>query len=294
MASIKSELRKWARRKDIRARGLHQEIFAAAAFLIEDGNSEQETFDLIRAAADTVDERTIPDREILGAVRYAKRKAEGGGKTERWPTLSEEYRAEIVDAYLDKGRKLASNEATLSQDPAFYLEALYRASNLVCGGLSAFEFSTQMRKGILEYIENGLNFEYLNPSPMSSFSATNKDGKESEHCEANTGPRVYLAVEFDTGQIQEQAAVLAYLSTKLPLGLIIYSGGKSLHGWFYCPRAPDEMLKAFFADACALGADRVTWSKSQFSRFPGMTNAKTGRTQSILYYNPEFTLNGKP
>lgn len=293
MASFKSVLRKWARREDIRAKGLHQEIFAAAAFLIEDGNSDEKTFEIIRAAANTVDERNVPDREINGAVRFARRKFEGGEVTQKWPKLGESYRAEIVAAYFDKGREMTSQEATLSQDPAFYLEALYRPANLVCGGYSAFEFVTRMRNEIRDYALNGVNFEYINPSPMSAFVGTNKDGAVSDHTESNTGPKVYQIVEFDTGAIQEHAAILAHLSKKLPLALMVYSGGKSIHGWFYCKDAPPDFLTSFFSDACALGADPTLWSKSQFSRMPGMTNAKTNKKQAVLYYNSEFTLNGK-
>ena len=30
------------------------------------------------------------------------------------------------------------------------------------------------------------------------------------------------------------AALLLHLAEKAPLALAVYSGGKSLHGWFYC------------------------------------------------------------
>lgn len=292
MASFKSYLRQWARRKDIRAKGLHQEIFAAAAYLVEEGNADDYIFQLLRAAADTVDERNVPDREILGAIRYARRKAEGGEKTERWPILAESYRAEVVGANIEEGRELTANEASLSQETAFYIEQLYRPSNLVCGGYSAFEFVTRMRNEIRDYAANGANFEYVNPSPMSAFVGTNKDGAVSDHTEDNTGPKIYQVVEFDSGTIHEHAAVLTHLAKRLPLALMVYSGGKSLHGWFYCPLAPAETMHAFFTEACSLGADRVMWGKSQFSRMPGAINAKTGKRQSVLYFNPEFTLNG--
>lgn len=294
MASITSALRKWARiTKNNRAKGLHQEFFAAAAFLIEEGNSEERIFELLRAAANTVDERIVPDREIRGAIRGAMQKVTSGETTTRWPKLGENYRAEIVAAYMDKGREMTSQEASLSQEPAFYLEALYRPANLVCGGYSAFEFVTRMRNEIRDYALNGVNFEYINPSPMSAFVGTNKDGAVSDHTENNTGPKVYQVVEFDTGAIQEHAAILAHLSKRLPLALMVYSGGKSIHGWFYCKDAPLDFLTDFFSDACSLGADPTLWSKSQFSRMPGMTNAKTRKRQAVLYYNSEFTLNGK-
>ena len=36
------------------------------------------------------------------------------------------------------------------------------------------------------------------------------------------------------------AALLLHLAEKAPLALAVYSGGKSLHGWFYCAGIAEE------------------------------------------------------
>jgi len=36
------------------------------------------------------------------------------------------------------------------------------------------------------------------------------------------------------------AALLLHLAEKVPLALAVHSGGKSLHGWFYCAEVPEE------------------------------------------------------
>ena len=172
------------------------------------------------------------------------------------------------------------------------MEILYRPSDLVCLGYSAFEFVTRLRNEAAGILRNGVPVEYVNPSPMSAFVGLNKDGAMSDHTESNTGAKIYQVIEFDSGSIHEHAAILCHLAKKIPLAMLVFSGGKSLHGWFYAPKAPTEFMTEFFADACSLGADPVMWGKSQFSRLPGGRNAKTGKAQSVLYLNPEFTLNG--
>ena len=88
---------------------------------------------------------------------------------------------------------------------------------------------------------------------------------------ANTGPRWYLVVEFDTGSLDSQAARLWHLATIWPLAIAVFSGGKSLHGWFPCrgeSESPTESLAKFFNYAVTLGADTATWTRSQFVRMP--------------------------
>ncbi len=62
---------------------------------------------------------------------------------------------------------------------------------------------------------------------------------------------------------------------------------KSIHGWFYCLGRPEERLRAFMNYAVSLGADRATWSRSQFVRMPDGTR-EGGARQAVYYFNPEL------
>ena len=129
------------------------------------------------------------------------------------------------------------------------------------------------------------------PSPMSATRGTTKEGRESAHCLDNTGPRRFLVVEFDKGSFDEHAALLWHLSDFAPLATAVHSGGKSLHGWFYCQGEPEDKLRRFMSYAESLGADRATWTRSQFVRMPGGTR-DGGCRQSVFYFAPD-TVTGK-
>jgi hypothetical protein len=127
---------------------------------------------------------------------------------------------------------------------------------------------------------------FINPSPMSKPFGVTLEGRQSAHCLDNTGPKVYQVIEFDFGPAHEHAAILYHLGTKLPLILMVYSGGKSMHGWFNVRTTPDSILADFFHEAVSLGADPKMWSKSQFSRMPCGTNHKHKRQQNVVLFNP--------
>ena len=112
-----------------------------------------------------------------------------------------------------------------------------------------------------------------------------KEGRESEHTLENTGPRRFLVVEFDKGTADDHAARLWHLAGYAPLVLVVHSGGKSLHGWFYCQKQPESALRKFMAYAVSLGADRATWTRSQFVRLPA-GQRDTGARQSVFYFDP--------
>ena len=127
----------------------------------------------------------------------------------------------------------------------------------------------------------------------------------STHALSNTGMRRFLNVEFDfdashsakEARLLEKlasegrdvrdlgAALLSHLAEKAPLALAVYSGGKSLHGWFYCAGIAEERVLRFFRYAVSLGADRAYWTRSQFARMPDGLR-ENGRRQAVYFFNP--------
>ena len=67
--------------------------------------------------------------------------------------------------------------------------------------------------------------------------------------------------------------------------LVVHSGGKSLHGWFYCAGQPEEELRKFMRYAVSLGADPATWTRCQLVRLPGGLR-DNGQRQTVLFCNP--------
>ena len=140
------------------------------------------------------------------------------------------------------------------------------------------------------------------PSPMSAQRGRTQQGKLSFHSLENTGPRRFIIIEFVRGSLDQQSALLWHLAGYAPLALVVFSGSKSLHGWFFCDGQPEDKLKRFFDYAHSLGADSRMWTRSQFARMPdgtrsdgkssdalsaaGIKGVPAGR-QAVLYFNPK-------
>lgn len=131
------------------------------------------------------------------------------------------------------------------------------------------------------------------PSPMTAAKGKRLDGKPSPRCLDNTGLRRWLVIEFDSGAIDDQAALHWHLdrcaaACEWPrLTLCVHSGGKSLHGW-YGPCQREDNSKALMTYARLLGADTAAWNRCQFVRLPDgrRDNAKL---QPVQYYDPART-----
>jgi len=150
--------------------------------------------------------------------------------------------------------------------PEEVIDRLFPGDPLLCLGARKDRFRTAARE---EWRGKEHLHELIVPSPMSALTGTNKNGKSSKRCLDNTGPRRFLVFEFDSGTQDEQAAIILHLAAKMPLVMVLFSGGKSLHAWFLCEGLDDGILRPFMDYAVRLGADRATWSRCQMVRFPG-------------------------
>lgn len=101
----------------------------------------------------------------------------------------------------------------------------------------------------------------------------------------NMMKRLYQVVEFDSGEMHEQLSILSELDNYMPLAMIVYSGRKSLHGWFACYDRSEYRIRTFFRMATKLGADRALRIPSQFTRCPNGYNYKTNKRQAVIYYD---------
>lgn len=285
MAELSSPFARWANKPHGDGDGLHSDLYTAACFMVEEGHTDEVIFNFLREAANQVEERHVPDREITSAINYGRAKVQGDKVSEKWPAINDTFRYEVFRNYPANMDKLSKAEEELPQNSAYYLERLYLPNELVCAAASTYSFDTQSREDIMRVCSTHY-LEYVNPNPMSSKVGVTLEGKESTHCEGNTGPRVYLVIEFDVGTPQEQVSAVKYLSKKLPLVMMLFSGGKSIHAWFYVEGLSEHYVRAFFEEARMLGADTVTWSRCQFCRMPAGRNNKTQNLQSVLYFKP--------
>jgi hypothetical protein len=109
----------------------------------------------------------------------------------------------------------------------------------------------------------------------------------------DNGERTWCADLIDTWTrygmtaLDAQAALIMHLSAFGPLAMVTFSGGKSLHAWFYC-QGQDESegsgLRRFMRYAARLGADTALYRPSQFARMP-LGRRQSGEIQTIHFLN---------
>ena len=201
--------------------------------------------------------------------------------TAKWPRVNQEQREAIIrdngglaDLWELSHPRIEDN----AQHTKEIIDRIFPGNPLLCCGKSSQEFDTRPRedwRGELSALA------LIVPSPMSAIEGVTKEGKPSKHTLSNTADRRFLICEFDTGTpdklADEHAALLLHLGTFAPLVCVLHSGGKSLHGWFYVQGQPDAKVEKFFRYAVSLGADRATWTRSQFVRMPdGMRDNGNG------------------
>ena len=269
--------------------GLHNWFFRTARVL-HAFRSREEIIELLRSATHG---EPVQAGEIESAVDssaacawspWANTRMEK--KTILWPTLNEAKRAEIIanGAGLQGLLPFSSHpRGDADSQTEEIIDALFPSDSLLCCGASSTSFSTRPRS---EWRGKLARLQLIVPSPMSAVTGKTKDGRESQHTLSNTAPRRFLVVEQDSGTPDEQTSVLVHLTKFAPLALAVHSGSKSIHGWFYCEGTPEEHLRRFMNYAVSLGADRATWTRSQFVRMPDGTR-DNGNRQSVYFFTPE-------
>jgi hypothetical protein len=189
------------------------------------------------------------------------------------------------------------------------IEAIFPGNPLLCCGLSNEEFATRRRETWRGHLHR---YALIVPNPMVAINGhTKDDGHLSEHTLEATAARVYLVIEFDFSEFARDgktpsiwaplvrkwqsngitvadacAALHLHLKERFPLVLAAHSGGKSIHGWYYAYRRSCAALRAFMEYAVSLGADKATWTRSQFVRMPDGTRQQNGARQKPYYFDP--------
>ena len=232
--------------------------------------------------------RHVPRSEIVAAVQNSlpvawQPNSKSIRPARKWPTVNQEQRAAVtrhsglVDLWETSPIRIEDNEPHTEA----IIDALFPTDALLCCGKSNSAFDTKPREKWRGEL-SGLSL--IVPSSMIAPTGLTKEGKVSAHALANTGPRRFLVIEFDTGTMDEQSALLLHLATFAPLICAVHSAGKSFHGWFYVHGQPDTKVEKFFRDAVSLGADPATWTRSQFVRMPDGTR-DNGARQTVFFLN---------
>jgi hypothetical protein len=192
----------------------------------------------------------------------------------------------------------------LPPDTESALKEIYQLEDLLCCGEEMHSARTQ---SLADWLAEGLSeLKLIVPNPMTKAMGVNQQGRASARCLDNTGPRKFLVVEFDFApgknaecdQIIEalentgrtiadmNAALHSRLQEYLPLGMVVYSGGKSFHGWYPCKGVTEEDQGKFLRYALSLGADPMMFTSCQLARMPWAWR-DNGKEQKVVYFNEE-------
>jgi hypothetical protein len=197
------------------------------------------------------------------------------------------------------------------------IHRLFPGAHFLCLGVNAWDTTTYQ----LSRMKDLERFRLLVPNPMTKLAGITQDGRESGRCLDNTGPRQYLVTEFDFKEFDDQerstkyapliadwraagmtvqdacAAIILEMLPSGPLTMVVYSGGKSLHAWWWClgeSEEPGSKLHRFMCGVAQRGADTATFTRSQFVRMPGAIRLNNGVKQSVHYLDFRYAKEKTP
>jgi hypothetical protein len=272
-----------------RGGGLHQWLFRTALQL-QRFCSERETIEILRAKTS---DHAVKPNEIEDAVRNSRlgaltpnRSSTIGPTAHRkWPCVNEEQRQAVLNQEGGLVDLLEKSPIRCEETPPAteeIIDQLMPKDCLLCAGRSQQGAITKPRS---EWRGSLSRQEFIVPSPMRTAQGSTKEGKISYRSLNNVGPRRFLVIDQDTGSKDEQAAVINHLARVAPLALVVATGGRGTHAWFYCSGKGDSQLWFFMRMAVLLGACKSTWSPIQLVRMPG--GIRDGITpQPVLLFNP--------
>ena len=195
----------------------------------------------------------------------------------KWPPVNQDLREAVIARGLglvDLHQASPVPCGGLFPQTEQIIDALFPGNPPLCVGRNKWDFVTRRREVFRGHLSRQ---QLIVPSPMIAPYAK---------AQAATGERHYLVVEQDSGNLDEQAAVVLHLSVVAPLVMALNSGSKSLHSWFFCKGHSKDRLLSFMRNAVALGANKATWTRSRFVRMPDAMR-DNGRRQTVVFFNPE-------
>lgn len=282
--------------------GIHKAVYATAAKLCDSGATyESAVSAILQWRAAFTFRRPVPNRELIDATNSAyqqlrqqrphihTRGISGDGLTSpsiKWPKPDPAKRAQIIDpdfGLYDLWEASPVRFEDRRPHTRDILRALFPGDPLVYCGWSMTRFETK-RLSEWKHIES---MQFLVPNPMSKpFGKIQNSERLSARSKDNTGDRRFLVIDYDdSAGADVHASASGCLSQYYPLALVLSSGGKSLHAWYYVANANEGDIRTFMARACLLGGDSAMFNKSQFCRMPDGLRVN-GRMQTVYHFNP--------
>ena len=283
------EIPRWMSRRlfsDPTPRESQRELFRDAIALHKAGLTDSQMEEFLRVKfADYY--REITPREFERAIERSK----DADLIERSAPQYPSRNAETVADVLAKNEGNVVTLKTLSPTPhpgeipsGAVIDTLFPGGGLLCLAASLASAVTRRRE---EFCGLEHDHQFMVPNLMTAEFGFTQDNRRSPRTNANVGPQTFQVIEFDQGTLDEQARIHLYLrSLGVPLAMVVFSGGKSLHGWYNQSKVGGVDRSRFRQFAAALGADRATFVPCQLVRTPTATRDGVVK-QEVLFLHPE-------
>ncbi len=244
-------------------------LFSAACQFRDSGYPEQDTGDLIERAL----QDGLTEQEAITTIKSAY------AKTPRQKAVTAIAKVETRITVVRPSKKLPDG---LPDAITTIFKKCFREGEGVRIALPA---QTGISRGACKPVDEWLDMyerdgvsifgskgAYVCVNPLLIGGIADKDVIDYRHC----------LVEFDDGSLEEQYAVLN--ESGLPLSALIYSGGKSLHGWVKIGANNrndfDERVRQVYKSMETYRIDNKNKNPSRLSRLPGVRRG--GSKQELL------------
>jgi hypothetical protein len=249
--------------------------------------SRTDAFNFLRFCCDRfVSHRSIPDREIEAAVSLAY-DTPGGCQAKRGPMADwPEKNDGTIDMVILKTEAMFDPAVDTGITAHEALSTVFGMGELVCAG---WRCETAVVAVVERWVLRASTAQFICVNPMKGLKGVTRTGKPSARCQDNVAIRRWVVAEFDDPNRTkaDQARVITALAKGMPLRMVVDSGGKSLHAWFYVEGVENNKLAQWFWLACILGADRTRWDPCGWLRMPGGMRRRDGQApvkQKIVYF----------
>lgn len=132
---------------------------------------------------------------------------------------------------------------------------------------------------------------YIIPNPLTGILGKTKTGKDSYRSDSCVVKFRFAVVEFDNMSLEDQCRFWG--AVDLPIAALIFSGGKSIHGWIKvdCQDVNEwneQIENTLFAQFLKpFGVDASCRNEARLSRLPGVFRQDKQEWQFLVYLSPE-------
>jgi hypothetical protein len=285
--------------------GRHQFVYrlaASAARYLDDHEIVELVLWATRACG-----RAVAPSEVersLAVIRYREDNGLEGEAATPWPAPDLSLMNRTVRAHLITGLPPLEEH-----DTEWYIDQLFPDNPLITAARDKYSSYTRRRESWRGRLSD---LEFIVPNVPTVWRAKTQDGRWSERCAAMYSRRHYLIIEFDLREKNEEGEPTVFaplirawardgisvraasralhqdLMRHGPYVVLIWSAGKSIHGWVATWHVAEPIAVRFFSYACRLGADPACWSKCQLVRMPNGLRSGSNKRQEVLFFDTHW------